>query len=355
MRFNFYSFLCLLIFVSFPALSQNDSVDFDYAVADTLRENTELFNSDELLSITLRFNITEYRRKKSDKEYLDAILTYYTSDQDSTNKEIKVKSRGEFRRLYCDLPPLLLNFKMKDTTEGEFFKINKLKMVTQCKPADEEYLLKEYLIYKLYNVITENSYRVRLLKVNYINTFKKSKPVSQFAFVIEPNNIIAKRLNAVEVNTTNVSQRNIRPEVMDRMAIFNYMVGNPDWSVRIQHNVLIVTQPASERPDLGIVIPFDFDFSGLVNTNYAMPYVGMRIKSVRERVYLGMCRDEQVFTKELGEFLNKKEEFYKVISEFPYLKENTKKEMISYLDEFYRDFDQWNTITKKVLSGCLNL
>jgi len=354
MRINFSILAGLLLFLVSPVLCQNDTINTRNSVADTLHENSGLFDSNELLLISLKFDITQYKKKRSDKDYLDAILIYYTSDKDSTVKEIKVRSRGEFRREYCDFPPLLLNFRMKDSTTGEFYHIDKLKMVTQCKPANEEILLKEFLIYKLYNVLTENSFKVRLLRVNYINTFKKSKPVSEYAFVIEPIDLLTRRINSVKVLTTNLTQKNIKPEMMDRMAIFNYMIGNPDWSVPIQHNVLILSQPQSERPDLGIIVPFDFDFSGLVNTNYAIPFEGLRIKTVRERIYLGICREEQVFINALNEFLNKKDEFYKVINEFPYLNERSKKDMISYLDEFYRDFDKRNTIAKKLQIDCMH-
>jgi hypothetical protein len=353
MKKSVFTLFGLLVFLVKPALSQNDSIDSRYVAADTLYENSGLFESDELLSVALRFDITHYKRTRSDKDYLEAILTYYNSDKDSVNKKIKVRSRGEFRRTYCAFPPLLLNFQMKDSIKGEFFKINKLKMVTECKPGYEEILLKEYLVYKLYNVLTENSFRVRLLRVKYINTFKQSKPINEYAFVIEPIDLLSRRLNSVEVKTANLTQKNIKPEMMDRMAIFNYMIGNTDWSVPIHHNILILSQAKSENPDLGNIIPFDFDYSGLVNASYAIPYEGLRIKSVNERLYLGICRSEGVFINALNEFLDRKEEFYKVINEFPYLKEKSKKEMISYLNEFFKGFDERNTLAKKLLSDCL--
>lgn len=353
MRSISYIFFCLLFVIGRPAFCQSDSLDIQNAVADTLLENFGLFNSDELLTISLRFDITQYLRKRSDKDYLDAILTYYISDKDSVNKEIKVRSRGEFRQSYCSFPPLLLNFKMKDSIEGEFFKIDKLKMVTHCNAGTEENLLKEFLVYKLYNVLTEVSFRVRLLRVNYIDTFKKRKPIGEYAFVIEPVDLLGQRTNSVEVKT-NLNQKYIKPEMMDRMAIFNYMIGNTDWSVPINHNILILSQAYSERPDLGLIVPFDFDYSGLVNTYYAVPFEGLGIESVRERRYLGICRSKEVFINALGEFLNKKEEFYKVINDFPYLKEKTKKEMIIYLDGFFNLIDQRNTLVYDLLDGCIS-
>jgi hypothetical protein len=327
--------------------------DSNYSVNDTLNEKYSLFSSDEPLNISLKFDISKYKRTKSDTEYLDAILTYYVTETDSITKNIKVRSRGIFRRDYCDFPPLMLNFRKEETKEGEFASINKLKMVTECKPGREEYVLKEYLAYKLYNILTENSFRVRLLKVRYINTAKQNKSEIQFGFVIEPIEILAKRINALEVKTTNLTQKNIKPEMMDRAAIFNYMIGNTDWSVPIQHNMLLLSQPQSERPDLGIIIPFDFDFSGLVNTNYSSPFPGLRIKTVRERLYLGICRDEATYIEALKEFADKKDAFYNEINSFTYLKEKTKSEMISYLDEFFRGINEKNTIVKRLINDCI--
>jgi hypothetical protein len=354
MKLRFIILFSLLVFLIKPAFGQNDSINTHFVAVDTLNENSELFSSNELLKISLRFNITEYKKNRSDIDYLDAILTYHTSNNDSINKAIKVRSRGVFRRSYCDFPPLMLNFKTKDTVKGEFYKINKLKMVTQCFTGNEEALLKEYLVYKLYNVLTVNSLRVRLIRVTYINTFKQQKPVSEYAFIIEPVELLAKRLNAVEVRTNNLNQKKIKPDMMDRMAIFNYMIGNTDWSVPIQHNVLILSQGHSERPDLGAIVPFDFDFSGLVYTNYSAPFEGLRIKSVRERLYLGICRNEEVYINALREFLNRKDEFYKVINEFPYLNKKSKKDMTLYLNGFFNGFDKRNSLAKKILNDCIS-
>ena len=348
-----YILIFLSGFIVRNAFCQIDSTHYPYAIADTHNLNIRLFDSDELFEISLRFDITYYKRKRSDEEYLDAILTYHISNTDSINKEIKVRSRGEFRRTFCDFPPLSLNLKMKDSIGGEFGGINKLKLVTHCSSGNQEYILKEYLIYKLYNVLTDNSFRVRLLRINYINTAKLNKPITEFGFFIEPIQLLEKRTNSVEVKSAKITQKQIKPEMMDRMAIFNYLIGNTDWSVPILHNVLILAQGSSERPDLAIIVPFDFDYSGLVNTNYAIPFEGLGIKSVRERYYLGICRDKEVFIDALREYSDKKEDLYKVINDFQYLKEKTKKEMINYVDGFLKGIDKPNYLINTFLNTCI--
>lgn len=348
---------CILVLVSayfiVPVSGQIDSTSVTNTITDTHYVNPVLFDSDELFEITLRFDITAYRKKRSDVDYLDAILTYQTSKTDSINKNIKVRARGNIRRTICDFPPLSLNFKLKDSSGGEFKGLNKLKMVSYCKKGYQDYVLKEYLIYKLYNVLTDNSLRVRLLKTNYINTAKPGKPVSEFGFVIEPVSLFEKRTNSIEIKTPNVTQKNIRPEMMDRLAIFNYMIGNTDWSVPILHNVLVLAQYTSIRANLGMIVPFDFDYSGLVNAEYATPFEGLGIKTVRERRYLGICRDKQVYINELKEFSDKKDAFYKVINDFPYLTVREKRDMIMYLDGFFNKIDNRNTIVYDILNGCI--
>lgn len=349
--------ICILFnltcFFVMPLLGQIDTLDITYELADTLNKNIRLFERDELLELSLRFDITAYKRARSDKEYLPAVLTYHINETDSINKEIKLRARGIMRKGYCDYPPIRLNFKKEKSQEDEFSNIDKLKLVTHCKLGNEEYLLKEYLIYKLYNILTEYSYRVRLARINYINTNKPGKPIRQFAFLIEPTEVLCKRTNSVEVSVMTIGQKNMKPDIMNRVAIFNYMIGNCDWDVVAHHNVVILSQGQSERPELGVILTYDFDYAGLVNTDYAVPPETLPIKSVLEHYYLGICRTEEEFIDALKEFSDKKLEFYKVINEFPYLKEKTKKEMTNYLNGFYNDFDKRNTILYKLLTNCL--
>jgi hypothetical protein len=354
MKRSIYFQILLAVIFAVPAFGQNDSIVSEYAAADTLQQDFGLFSNDDVLNLSLRFDITEYTRKKPKEEYLDAVLTYYINDKDSINKNIRLKSRGEFRNSFCSFPPIYLNFKKAGFQMADLKKIEKVKLVTHCNYGNQDYLFKEYLIYKLYNVLTDNSFRTRLVNVRYINTNpkKKSKPIQAYAFMIEPLNVLAERVNAIPVESVNLGQKNIVPEMMDRVAIFCYMIGNTDISVPNQHNCKVLSQRNSSTPELGMIVPYDFDYSGLVNAEYAVPYEGLSIKTVRERIYLGLCRSEEVFTNELKEFAEKKDEFYKVINGFPYLSERTKKEMINYLDEFYRGFDKRNSIVYDIRANC---
>ncbi len=353
MKKHFFLLLLLSLFLSPDLFSQDDSADSKFAVVDTLKGDFGLFTNDEILRLSLRFNMTEYTRKRSKEDYLKATLTYHINDKDSVNKEIKLKSRGEFRNGFCDFPPIKLNFKNAGFKKDDLKEIEAIKLVTHCKYGNEENLVKEYLIYKLYNVLTDYSFRVRLLKIDYINTYKVKKPVQSYGFLIEPLGLLADRTKSVEVPSTKLGQKNMLPEAMNRMAVFNYMIGNTDWSVPNQHNCKIVSLLKSDRPDLGMVIPYDFDYSGLVNADYAIPSDKLSIKSVTERLYIGLCRSDEEILKALKEFVDKKEQFYKVINGCTYISERTKKEMINYLDQFYREIDKNNTIIYNFRKNCV--
>jgi hypothetical protein len=130
------------------------------------------------------------------------------------------------------------------------------------------------------------------------------------------------------------------------------MIGNTDWSVPGQHNCKIMLRKETDRPELGMLVPYDFDYSGLVNAYYAVPYEPLGLKSVRERRYLGVCRSEEVFINALKEFTDKKEEFYRIINEFSLLSAKSKKDMMGFLDSFYSEIEDHNTIVSDMLREC---
>ena len=224
----------LAAFAVTPLFSQEAAItDSTQAVSDTIQQDFGLFTNDEIMRLALRFDLKEYTRKKPKEEYMKAVLTYYINDKDSVNKDVRLKSRGEFRNGFCTFPPIRLNFSKSDFQKPDIKKIEKIKLVTHCQTGNEDYLFKEYLIYKLYNVLTDSSFRVRLASIDYISTSQKNKVIRSYGFLIEPVEFLAERVNAVPVETPAVNQKNIIPEIMDRVAIFNYMIGNTDWSVPV--------------------------------------------------------------------------------------------------------------------------
>jgi len=307
------------------------------ANADSSKKSFRLFEDDKIVEITLRFDLTTYFRTKPKEDYLKANITFHLSNTDSISRDINLRTRGIFRNRYCVFPPIELNLKKAHFGYTDLDKISKLKMVPECSFSSDnkDYILKEYLAYKLFNVLTDSSFRVRLLTVNYIDTQKKRKPIQQFGFFIEPVEMLAARTKSIKIKSRTLNQKNIVPKVMDRLSIFNYMIGNYDWSVPGLHNILVIKPMVIDSTGLGIAIPYDFDWTGLVNASYAIPTEEMGTDNVRERIFEGICRSKEVYLKDLEQFVDKKDEFYRVVNEFPYLDKREKKDVTGYLDGFF--------------------
>jgi hypothetical protein len=328
------------------------------AIPDSSLKSFRLFEDDNLIEISLQFDLSTYFRSKPKSEYLKANLTFHLNKTDSISRDIRLKTRGIFRNRYCMFAPIELNLKKSDFGYSDLNSISKLKLVPQCSSGKdkEDYVLREYLAYKLFNVLTDSSFRVRLLSVNYIDNDKKRKPVRQYGFFIEPAEMIGSRINCAQVKLLTLDQRNIKPKIMDRLAIFNFMIGNYDWSVPGQHNILVMRSLEPDPYGQGIAIPYDFDWTGVVNAAYAIPAENIGTENVRERIFEGICRTREVYNRELDMFLEKKQEFYKVINEFPYINQKAKKDITNYLDGFFDLLEgKRNIILNSFMNNCKKL
>ncbi|HVN59020.1 MAG TPA: hypothetical protein VMT63_12025 [Bacteroidales bacterium] len=330
----------LLLALISPAKSQKDPDQVQPAHKKS-RESLELFESNDILNITVRFDLSTFLKKNLKGKFIDGTLAIYTGKNDSIVRDIWVTTRGIFRLQYCGFPPMEIVFKKPFYGNHYSTTIHKIKLATRCQVSGlfEEYLMKEYLAYRMYNAITDSSFRVRLVRASYIDNRRYRKPDIQYGFFIEPQNLMASRLNSSVLKNIDITQRNISPPVMNRVAVFNYMIGNYDWAVPNQHNISILSSKDSTINQLPIAVPHDFDWTGLVNPMYAIPEESAGVKSVKERLYLGMCQKKEVFRYELRKFIPYKQKFYSIINEFPYLSRKAKDDMINYLDEFYQQVE----------------
>jgi len=316
-----------------------------------------LFNSQELLNVSLEFDLGTFLRKHPKTGYQNATLKIYISENDTIDRKVRIKPRGEYRQNVCSFPPIMLNFNKLFPAYSDTGSINKLKLVTHCQPGktSDENVLREYLVYKLFNVLTDTSFRVRLLRVNYLDVTGKRKPVTQYGFFIEPVEVMALRTRSTVVKATNLTQRHIAPANMNRVAIFFYMIAQWDWSVPGLHNVAVMLPPDNSASGLGIAIPYDFDLTGVVNPSYGFPDEKMGIKSNRDRLFSGICRSREEFAKALEEFRDHKETFYSVINDFQYLEQKAKKDITGFLDQFFNQLDNQKDLERLIgqfLNSC---
>ena len=345
----------LTAFLTLAVCCQNSDAAFQHALPDSSIKSFRLFEDDTILDITLQFDLTTYIKTKPKEEYLKGKITFHPGMTDSITRDIRIRTRGVFRNMWCFYAPLELNLNNADFGYSDLDSIGKIKLVPQCTSTSEseKYVLIEYLIYKMYSVMTDTSFRVRLLNINYIDSENRRNPMTQYGFLIEPLKMLNARTNSVEVVSRGVTQKSIYPGVMDRVAIFNYMVGNYDWAVPNRHNIKVIRPLTFDNLNLAVAVPYDFDWTGLVNASYAIPDDKITgTTTVRERIFLGICRSREDYRKELEQFLEKKDEFYRLINEFPYLNEKQKRDMIYYLDEFYELCSGRQRILEVFLNSC---
>jgi hypothetical protein len=207
------------------------------------------------------------------------------------------------------------------------------------------------MAYKVLNILTEYSYRVRLIRVTFLDTSGKYNNDTQYAFLIEPKKQLAERLNAIALDIKSIRDEFIEKTTLVNSYLFQYFIGNTDWSVPAGHNMLLIKSkdPVQTKP---FVVPFDFDLAGIVNANYAFPNAEHGISSVRERLYMGICLPEEEIIEGLKVFIDKKEEIYALYENFTLLDKNTKRSTVTYLDEFYDVVENESNLSSNIIESC---
>ena len=320
-------------------------------------EGLGLFDTDALLELTLKGNLKAFLKDKGEnRSYHPATLAYFAEDSATVSLDLKVKTRGIFRRKYgdCDVPPLMLNFKKKQVEQTLFANQDKLKLVTHCRKKQklyEQYLLQEYFAYRVYNLLTDRSLRVRLARMTYQDSTGKPDPFTEFAFLIEDEEAMAKRNKGIVMATEgkNVQQLWIDAEHMVLVAVYQYMIGNADWSVPGPHNIALIQVEGISDP---IAVPYDFDFAGVVNAHYATPPPQLGIKTVRERIYRGFCRPEVDLLSIFARFNQRREAIYALYLNNSFLDQKQIKNTLRYFDEFYEIINDPKKIKWAFLEAC---
>lgn len=298
-------------------------------------EENALFTDEEVLRFKLTFNYQELQKDRDEeREYHKAAILYTDKSGAAVQVDLKVMARGNRRRdpAVCKFPPLMLNLSRKTTAGTVFEKANKLKLVTHCN--DDEYVIREYLVYKLYNVVNEKSFRVRLCQVEYVDMQGKRKPEIRYAFLIEDDKEMAKRHQGKIIPDANVIRMDRADAyAMAKLAMFQYMIGNTDWSVPFCHNIKMLAPDTATSP---VPVPYDFDYSGIVVAPYATPPPELGIRSVRQRLYRGYHFSDKTYREVINFFNIHQQDMYKVYTGCTLLDKKYLKQTVSYLDNFYK-------------------
>lgn len=324
MKSNLFLLLLLSSFTARMVSAQTVSID-----------KVKFFEDTSVLNVTIKTDMVKvFRQKDKTGAKFPANFSVRLDDGIQINEPIVLEIRGHFRKNFCYIPPLKVIFKNKKTSVLK--PLGSLKLVNQCKTSElyQQYLVSELLVYKMFNLLTDKSFRVRLLNLEIIDSTGRKKTINENAFLMENDKNFAKRNNCTALKTDKIKYKLTDRPQMTLVDLFEYMIGNTDWGVSVGHNVRLFRSKNDSFP-LAYVVPYDFDYSGFVNTDYALPPSNLNISSVRERIYRGFPRSINEINEALAIFKKQQENMYALINNCSLLTVKTKKNLTGYLDGFF--------------------
>ncbi len=329
----------------------------DYATIASRRADSEgrrLFQSQDFLTITLT---ADFKRVNGDRDpnstkTFPASLTIAADKGGDVAIPITLRSRGKIRLdpRVCAFVPLSLEFTKKEVKGTPFDGQRKLKMVTHCQNDDayDQFVLKEYLAYRLYNLVTAKSFRARLAKATYVDA-RNNKPMSShYAIFIEDDDDLARRLEGRSIAFPHTVFENYELEALTTMMVFQYMIGNTDFSLYALHNTRMVQ--TRYRPFYPVI--WDFDVSGLVNPPYSQPDPRLELSSLKERKYRGPCRTLEAFEPTFAVFRAKQAESLALFDSLPDLRPGPREDAKRFLGEFYTTLSRPEAMKKAFVDKC---
>jgi hypothetical protein len=314
-------------------------------------QGSPLFQTDAPLQLRLEGDLRAVLRDRGEKRTEHpAVLRYRgATDGDTGSLHVKLRTRGIFRLKQCAFPPLRLDLPGKHLDGTPFAAQDKLKLVTQCRGdgSFERLLLREYALYRVFNALTDSSFRARLARVTYLDTVR-ADTVTRYAFLLESEAALARRLHADTVKSGTIHDLLTDPAYMTLVAMFQYLIGNTDWSVWGQHNIAIFRD---STPAL-LAVPYDFDFSGAVSAPYATVPPQLPIRSVRERLYRGYCQPDSVLARVLARFRTAKDSMYSAVRAVPNLDPRDVRGLLDYFEDFFRMLDNSGIVHREFVRNC---
>ncbi|HSG35272.1 MAG TPA: hypothetical protein VLA37_12110 [Sphingomonadaceae bacterium] len=273
---------------------------------------------------------------------------------------IELAARGISRRKRetCRFPPLSIRFIEKPANESFFDMQRRLKLVTHCNNGDrfQQNVLKEYAAYRLYNVLTPESLRVRLARLRYMDDGKEV--ASSWGFLIEDIDDAADRMGGKELEVPSVPISSFNVEDASRVALFQYMIGNLDWAITdgpgeedCCHNSKLIGADETARSNL-TPVPYDFDYSGLVDAPYALPPESLPVRRVTQRLFRGFCRYNSGIPAAVELFKSSRPAMEAEIASIPGLEDRTRNDMLKFLGGFFEDIATPQAVEKNLTSDC---
>lgn len=318
-----------------------------------------LFESHEVLNVTIEAPLSTLMKVRSDVDYLEGSFGFTDEVGVTQTVDLKLRARGRYRRQKntCTFPPVRLNFKTAQVAGTLLEDQDKLKLVTHCNSRRKNYeqlVLREYLAYRILEVLTEKSFRTRLLKVTYVDNENSGDSFAKYGFVIEDDDNLGKRIDHSSKKIEALTYTDLAPKQTNLVSLFQYLIGNTDYSLirgpeddDCCHNA--VPFSAGER---FIPVPYDFDFSGLVDAPYAEPNPRFRLKSVKSRYYRGRCTNNALLPDTIAYFQSKQPEIMGLIEDLTALDNRNRQKVTRYVDDFFADVADEKIVARKLVNRC---
>ena len=318
-------------------------------------ERRTLFQSSEPLAFTLESGFSALNKDRdpnSTKEF-PAVLKVTGSDGQPKSIELAISGRGHLRRTsaVCSFIPIRLMFR-RDSIRGTPFEgpSNNLKLVTHCQSSreHEQYILREHLVYKLSNIVLERSFRTRLATVTYVDS-KTGKPVTTRAgMLLEDDDDVARRMGGRIIDLERLVFTDIDLDPLLKMMVFEFMIGNTDFSIFALHNVVLIQTPDKKM----YPVPYDFDLSALVHAPYAIPDKRLNMKSITDRLYRGPCRTREELDAVFATFKEKRDAIFATVDSIAGLDSTHRREVSNYLKDFFSLIERPASVKRFFIDTC---
>lgn len=315
-----------------------------------------LFRETTPVSITLTTNLRDLTRERDSTRlrWFAAELKWTDSAGTVRAMPVEIRARGHFRRQSsnCSFPPLFIRA-ADSVRAGTIMQGNpRLKIVTPCRPANAEYqqyIFNEYLAYRSYAVVDSVHHRVRLANITYTDSTNRVRPIAVTAFFMETDEEVGDEHDLKVVEQTGARWDVFEGPHLDRISLWEYAIGNTDWSVSALHNIVLYSRAdGSYRP-----VAYDFDWTGLVNPRYAYPNPTLGIRTVRQRLHRGPCRTAEQWAPTIEYFRSIRPAIDSVwATPLPGQDPRRLAEAKAYLDQFWSVLDNPRDFKREVIDRC---
>lgn len=312
------------------------------------------FDRIEPVRFTLTADIRQLRADTADEAPArEATVSFRDSTGRTLTMPVKVRTHGRWRLTHCEYPPLSITFPPDHVAGTPFEGLAKARLTSYCKdhPAYEQYVLQELQLYRIYQLLTPYGHVSRALQVTYVDAANGRTKTTRYAFFIDERDAVATRNSSALLKAKGATGSDLEPYHRALMGVFEYLIGNTDFLVSDLHNVFLLGTAQGET----IPVPYDFDYSGTVNTPYATPNPVLSIKNVRQRLFRGFCADPAEFAKVFTAFNEKKKAIYALYDDQigKLLRLDVANDTKKYFDEFYRIINNRELAQMEIVSRCL--